>query len=315
MKTESKMQIWQLRQMQSLPLKIKILKTQQRIREWVGHFGLDGVFVSFSGGKDSTVLLHLAREIYPEMVGVFSDTGLEFPEIRDYVKTIDNIVWLKPKLNFRQVIEKYGYPVVSKEQSEWISRVRSSNKSSVINKSIFGILPNGGKTQYKISEQWRYLINAPFKIGSQCCNEMKKKPMNKYSKETGRVAFVGTMAGESRLRTQKWLQNGCNAFDNAKPISAPLSFWLEEDIWEYIKVKGIDYCPIYDKGYQRTGCIFCMFGAHLEKEPTRFQLLQKTHPKLWRYCLKDTEKGGLGLREVLEYVGIPYESFLLEDER
>ena len=311
MSKENKMQIWQFRQMQELPLEIKILKSQQRIREWVEHFGLDGVFISFSGGKDSTVLLHLAREIYPEMVGVFSDTGLEFPEIRDFVKTQENIVWLKPDLNFRQVIEKCGYPVISKEQSEWINRVRSSNNPAVINKNIFGILPNGGKTQYKISEQWRYLLEAPFKIGSKCCIEMKKKPIHKYSKETGRVPIVGTMADESRLRTQKWLQNGCNAFDNANPISSPLSFWREVDIWEYIKKKNISYCPIYDMGYQRTGCIFCMFGAHLEKEPTRFQLLQKTHPKLWRYCLKDWDKGGLGMREVLEYIGIPYENFML----
>ncbi len=61
--SENKMQIWQLRQMQELPLEIKIMKSQQRIREWVEHFGLDGVFISFSGGKDSTVLLHLARQI------------------------------------------------------------------------------------------------------------------------------------------------------------------------------------------------------------------------------------------------------------
>ena len=60
--------------------------------------------------------------------------------------------------------------------------------------------------------------------------------------------------------------------------------------------------------------MFCMFGVHLDKTPNRFQQLQKTHPQLWRYCMKPWDKGGLGMREVLEYMGIPYENYLLEDE-
>ena len=87
-----------LRQMQSLPLEVKIEMSKRRITEWVTHFGEDGVYISFSGGKDSTVLMHLCRSIYPELVAVFSDTGLEFPEIREFVKTFDNVVWVKPKL-------------------------------------------------------------------------------------------------------------------------------------------------------------------------------------------------------------------------
>ena len=75
------MQLYELRQMQSLPLELKILKTQLRIREWYEHWDGD-VCVSFSGGKDSSVLLHLVRSMYPDVPAVFVDTGLEFPEIR-----------------------------------------------------------------------------------------------------------------------------------------------------------------------------------------------------------------------------------------
>ena len=109
---------------QALPLDVKVRMTQQRIREWVSEFGEEGVYVSFSGGKDSTVLLHLVRELYPNIPAVFVDTGLEYPEIRDFVKTFENVVWLKPKMNFKQVIHKYGYPFFSKETSEAIEYSR-----------------------------------------------------------------------------------------------------------------------------------------------------------------------------------------------
>lgn len=95
----------QLKYLQSLPLEEKIQKSVARIIEWYEAWG-GQVAVSFSGGKDSTVLLNLVRKIYPEVPACFSDTGLEFPEIREFVKSIDNVIWVKPKLTFAQVIEK-----------------------------------------------------------------------------------------------------------------------------------------------------------------------------------------------------------------
>ena len=110
-----------LKELQGYPLSVKVQLTKQRIREWVHKYGEDGVYVSFSGGKDSTVLLHLVREMYGDVIpGVFVDTGLEYPEIREFVRTFDNIVWLKPKKNFRKIIEDYGYPFISKEVSECV---------------------------------------------------------------------------------------------------------------------------------------------------------------------------------------------------
>lgn len=113
-----------LYQMQSLPLSIKIRMTEQRIRNWVEEYGVDGVYVSFSGGKDSTVLLDIARRLYPNIKAAFVDTGLEYPEIRNFVRNFENVDWLKPKLTFRQVIEKYGYPFISKEVSECVYGAR-----------------------------------------------------------------------------------------------------------------------------------------------------------------------------------------------
>ena len=113
-----------LKMRQALPLDIKVSMTKQRIREWINEFGVEGVYVSFSGGKDSTVLLHLVRELYPDVPAVFIDTGLEYPEIRDFVKTFDNVEWLKPKMNFKQVITTIGYPFISKEVSNCVDGAR-----------------------------------------------------------------------------------------------------------------------------------------------------------------------------------------------
>ena len=107
-----------LYQMQGMSLEAKVEMTERRIQQWIDEYGEDGVYVSFSGGKDSTVLLNLVRQDHPAVRGVFVDTGLEYPEIRDYVRGYENIDWLKPKMTFKQVIQKYGYPFISKEVSE-----------------------------------------------------------------------------------------------------------------------------------------------------------------------------------------------------
>ena len=120
------MNINELRTMQNYPLELKIAKTKLRIHEWVSEYGIEGVYVSFSGGKDSTVLLHIARQIYPNIKALYIDTGLEYPEVKEFVKTWDNVDIIRPKLSFKQVLEKYGYPVISKEQSQYIYQYRSA---------------------------------------------------------------------------------------------------------------------------------------------------------------------------------------------
>ena len=90
------MNLNELKLLQNYPLDLKIEKTKLRIREWVDYYGEDGVYISFSGGKDSTVLLDIVRSMYPDIEAVFSNTGLEFPEIVQFVKTFDNVTIIKP---------------------------------------------------------------------------------------------------------------------------------------------------------------------------------------------------------------------------
>lgn len=128
--SENKHTMQDLYQYQALPLNIKVAMTKRRIRDWINEYGESGVYVSFSGGKDSTVLLDLVRQDYPSVPAVYVDTGLEYPEIREFVKTFDNVVWLRPKMNFKKVIENYGYPVVSKEISQGVFDVRTQARQN-----------------------------------------------------------------------------------------------------------------------------------------------------------------------------------------
>jgi len=292
-------ELWQLKQMQSLPLEAKISKSQQRIREWYEHW--DGnVYVSFSGGKDSTVLLHLVRELYPDVPAVFCDTGLEFPEIKKFVRQTENVIIIRPAMSFRKVLDTYGYPIIGKEVAECVEGARRGQAYRLRR------FDPSYKSMFNVSK-WAFLLDAPFQISGKCCEVMKKRPFRKYEKETGRKPFLGTMAAESKLRTQSWLKTGCNAFENKRPVSQPLSFWTEADIWSYLRKFDVPYSTIYDMGYQRTGCIFCMFGCHLEPYPNKFQRLSQTHPKLYEYCMRDRSEGGLGLSSVLDYIGVDYE--------
>jgi 3'-phosphoadenosine 5'-phosphosulfate sulfotransferase (PAPS reductase)/FAD synthetase len=258
------------------------------------------VYISFSGGKDSTVLLHLVRQQFPDVPAVFVDTGLEYPEIRKFVKTIDNVIWIKPKYTFKEVLEKYGYPIISKDQSYYIYQVRHGKSKKLNNIRM-------NDKRYGISPKWKYLLNAPFKIASECCKYLKKNPLNKYEKESDRKPFVGIMAEESRSRQLTYVLHGCNAFDLRTPQSRPLIFWKESDIWEYIKLNNIKYSDIYNKGIKRTGCIFCCYGVHREKRPNKFDILKKLHPKLYNYCMND-----LGIKKVLKYINVDMDKDILK---
>lgn len=333
---------WELRQMQSLPLAAKVSMTESRIREWVTEYGEDGVYVSFSGGKDSTVLLDIVRRMYSGIEAVFVNTGLEYPEIQQFVKTFDNVTILRPQMRFDEVIKKYGYPLISKEASECVGQgrivlERNDGKYTYRLKRLNGDVKQPGG--YLDMSKWKPLLDVDFRLSANCCSVMKKSPIKAHAKKTGKHPITAQMATESRLRTQKWLQYGCNGFDMKNPKSNPMSFWTEQDVLQYIKQNGIPIASVYgdivykdESGFEyndsltndgklyttgcnRTGCIFCAFGCHLEKSPTRFQLLKQTHPHQYNYCIGGGEyvggiwqpsKEGLGMGHVFDELNAIY---------
>lgn len=306
-----------LRQMQSLSLESKIRMTKQRIQAWYEYFD-GGVYVSFSGGKDSTVLLTLAREVYRDIPAVFCNTGLEYPEIVQFAGQQSDIEIVRPEMNFADVIDTYGYPIITKETAKTINEAKrglkeGNGKCDFAIKKMRGEVLNkkGEKSQFNC-DKWAYVLDAPFEVSHKCCIVMKEKPLGKYEKRTRRKPILGTMAAESRNRSMRWQQYGCNAWNAKKQISTPLAFWTENDILLFLKERQIPYASVYGEivedgelpgqmwvpgycppklkttGVKRTGCIFCGFGCHLEKEPNKYQMLAQTHDTLHDYCIRDT---------------------------
>lgn len=301
-----------LKQRQSLPLKLKIELSKNRIKQFYEHF--DGkVYVSFSGGKDSTVLLHIVRSLFPEVPAVFVDTGLEYPEVKSFIKSFDNVTILRPEMSFNKVITEYGYPVISKEVAQFIEDNRRNPNGYTAKKFD----PNSDYVKKYGSRfclaKWNFLKDSDIKISSQCCRIMKKTPAKKFEKESGLKPFIATMAIESNLRKQEYIKKGCNSFESKRPASTPLGFWTEQDILQYLFENNLPYCSVYgeikqDKsgkyyttGAKRTGCMFCMFGVHNEKSPNKFELMRETHPKLHDYCINK-----LGCGRVLDFIGVKY---------
>jgi 3'-phosphoadenosine 5'-phosphosulfate sulfotransferase (PAPS reductase)/FAD synthetase len=200
-------------------------------------------------------------------------------------------------------------------------------------------IPSKDRSQFS-QEKYKFFLDAPFEISNKCCTALKKEPAHRYIKETGRYFMTAEMASESRLRTQKWIQNGCNGFDMKIPKSTPMSFWLEQDVLMYIYTHKLPICSIYGevvedysttdqcpgqmtisdlKGYedmgifdaerpllkctgvQRSGCVCCGFGSHLEsEEESRFRLLKQTHPGMYN-LLDICTNSGVTYREAIEW--------------
>lgn len=309
-----------------------------------------GCYYSFSGGKDSTVLKSLMEIDYNGSLVkgvplVFSDTGLEYPEIRKFAMSQPGVEIVHPKMNFVEVLQVYGYPLVSKAVSKAITSARHNPDGSRA-KRLRGeyTLRNGGRSQFDL-KKWSPLLGLPIKISDACCQVMKKSPMHAYGRASKRHPITGMTAAESLMRTQAWIGRGCNSYSiqGREAKSAPLSIWLEQDVLHYIKRNSIEICSVYGDvvytdayenecdlaidpdmplhctGCQRTGCMFCPFGVHLEKGETRYQRMRRTHPRQYEFMLGGGEwitengrqlwqptKHGLGFARVFDWLNDIY---------
>ena len=355
--TNSPLQPEKAKELMTLDTEYKEIITYGKIEEWFTAW--DGkAYMSFSGGKDSTVLAYLVANWLAHFRTppwplnlVFVNTGLEYPEIQRFVNEYTdwlrkkfpsvtiNLTRLRPNMNIRQVVKKYGYSIVSKEVANnvWLARMFRA-KSCLAKLRDEAVDKNGNPSRFNCGN-WAHLLNAPFLVSSECCKVMKKTPARRYESETKQKAIIATMADEGRRRYTTWLQTGCNAFEGKRPMGKPMSFWTEQDVLRYIVDHQIplasvygdivasdgenDYdatlvdCPLHCTGCQRTGCMFCAFGAHLEKGENRFERMKRTHPCHYDFCIgggefdpadglwKPNEKG-LGYGRVLDYIGVRY---------
>lgn len=332
----------ELQYRQSLPLSIKVSMTKTRIREFVNHYGTDDVYLSFSGGKDSTVLRHIIEQMYPgEITNVFLDTWMEFPQLRAFVKKQKNVFSIKPAGTAKDIVEKCGWCFPSKDVAETIYYARKDKKWA-INK-LNGLDKEGNYSQFRQQyRKWWFLVDADIKFSSLCCIEMKEKPVENYEKETGKKPILAIMASESARRKEAYLRTGCNSFDTKtilneetgeedviktqRPMSKPMGFWLENDVLQYIyenkleiagpygtvtEAKELDGqmnlfdlgvtsncqgCKFRTTGEERTGCMFCPVGGHLNNF-SKIERVKKYNSDLYDYCMEE-----LNEKKLIEFI-------------
>lgn len=293
--------ITDLYQMQSLSLDDKVQMTKRRIDDWVNQFGEDGVYVSFSGGKDSTVLAHIVRVVcgYRNIPLVFVDVPTQYPELKQFAMTFDNLEILKPKISFAEVCSKYGFPLFSKETSECISDSR--RYISILTeekKDGKGIIPFAyriadliGIDRRKDKENIAYQNLRTGNIPS----EILRAPVRVKQLFGLKCDDFGPMYDKSRylfmLNAPFDVSNKCCRVMKKNPAH---TYELQTGR------KPIIATMACESNLRKSNWI--KHGCHLEKQGKgRFELLKNTHPKFHNllYVLKNN---GITYAEAIDWV-------------
>lgn len=297
MKTELSLAI--LKERQSWSFNQKYDHAMGVIEQFIGYMGKKHVFVSFSGGKDSTVMLDMVRKFIPDVPVIFANTGNEFPENVKFCRSMKdkgiNFIEVHPKMTMKQVIETVGFPIISKEVC---SKVNYYLKYPEKLKS------NMEMGNWRLPYRYQYLLNAPYQVSDKCCLILKERPITEWGKKNKSKPFIGTRAEESKRRSLGWVvSGGCNIFTGSNISSRPLSIWLKEDVNEYIKQNNLEISPLYSQdSLPRTGCVMCGFGCTFDGRISTYKLLKERYPKYYDLCM-NFSNNGYTYQEVMEELG------------
>jgi len=272
------------------------------IRDTIRKYGEENFYISFSGGKDSTVVHHLVDMALPnnKIPRVFSNTGIEYNAIVEFVREIkrddSRFVMIQPSKSIKKTLEEKGYPFKSKQFSE-VYHTYMSHQQEVreliekLNaepslKYDYDFVHNLPKnTKYVIKEYFglredkdriyqfqsgcptilRHMFYENHNISDKCCLEMKEKPLDKWSRENNKPhRILGLMRSEGGRRHD----TKCKAFKGDKLSFHPLAIVTKE--WEewFIQEYDVKLCKLYYEPYnfERTGCKGCPFSLELGEQ-------------------------------------------------
>lgn len=280
------------------------MKSIRTIEQFYEQF--DGEVYISRGGVDSAVVSWLAQQsIYKDNIENVTIASVEPPENTKF--NLEQGVKLLKSGGTMQVIQEWGYPLVSKDVAMKISRYTRSKLDWAKDRRLNGYIGNNGKwiKDSVIPKKYQFLIYAPFELSERCCDKTKKKPLKQYEKETKKYPITGEMASESLLRQREYLKHGCIMNDKKRPKCTPIGFWTSNDIKKAILKYSIPYPKeIYGdivevEGVlmftkeQRTGCTICAFG--MIQDEHRFERLAASKPWQYNYMMR----GGQWIRKDL----------------
>lgn len=326
---------------QKQPYDFKIRYAETRVHEFIRECGIRDLNTHVSvGGLDSITLYLFIKSLGYKIPGV-SVSILEDKSIQQIHKQL-GLTIIKPYKSKTQVINEYGFPVLSKEIAAKIECLQNPTEK---NKTVRHAIITGEtgayggyrkNTRMKLAQRWLDLFGGyenenegvnyqipPFKVSSKCCYYLKEKPCNDWAKENNSVPFLGLMASEGGRRQKSLMINGCNYFGKTTIRSAPFAIFNRQDLLQlaldlnvpvpaiYGEIKRKEDGTLYTTKAQRTGCSMCGFGIQLEKRPHRFDLLRQSNPKEWEFwmyhCCRDEHYNDFGWGRVLDYIGVGWE--------
>lgn len=335
--TDQKITDFRIKQKQDYDFKVAY--AEMRAWEFYRHSEIAGNAYAAVGGLDSITMLIFLRKIGINIPAV-SVSVLEDKSIQRIHQEL-GVICLPPEKSKVQVIQEFGFPVLSKEISGKIELLQnpSSKNKTVRHAIITGETGEYGgwqkNSRMKLSQKWlekfggyenenegvNYQI-PDFKVSDKCCYYLKEKPCNDYAKKTGRFPYMGLMASEGGRREKALMINGCNYISKGTKRSAPFAIFSRQDLLRLAIELKVPVPEIYGEiiqdtdgtlrttKAQRTGCSMCGYGIHLEKRPHRFDRLYLSNRKEWDFwmnrCCNDKTGHEYGWGRVLDYIGVEW---------
>lgn len=343
-KEEKEARLAKNEQYMSMPYAAKVSLARQRIWEWYetcNHYGKKCA-VSV-GGLDSITLLALCREELGDDLDGISVSVLEDISIQRVHKEM-NVIRIRPIKAKPEILQEFGFPVLSKLLAAKIERLQTPGDTSPIVKAYMtgdmGAWGHFGHSDnFKLPDTYVELFGgnyaefrpdlncrcANFKVSDKCCYWLKELPVQKYQEEHNIWPFLGMMQSEGGRRQFSLRKHGCNYVGKSTARSCPFNYFTRQDLLQlaldlkihvpeiYGEIRRDEYGRLYTSGAQRTGCSMCGFGIQLESRPHRFDRLRERNMKEWEYwmyrCCTDPETGEkYGWGRVLDYIGIGWEN-------
>lgn len=276
----------------------------QKIKSVVEKYGQESFYISFSGGRDSTVLSAVVDLALPSntIPRVYCDTGIEYRQMREHVKTLqekDNrIVILKPEIPVKRTLEQFGYPFKSKEHSMYVDIYQRNGMTATAERYLN---PEEGRKTFGCPDLLRYQFTDEYKLktSAKCCDKLKKEPMLKYSSETGRKnVMVGLLGDEKGQRNNATCIAKKHGGIHFHPLVAVDKDW---ETW-FIQSHNIELCVLYTKyGMERTGCVGCPYNIHLQRDLDMLSDIDNVSrmqaEELWKPVYQEYRRLGYRLRK------------------